>query len=283
MNKNPDNLSAQDAEELYKLITGQAPDKAAYAPLAERADADSRFSADLRRRIDAALLGTPAAAPHAALPIGAQIALYALTICAVPALVIGAAQLRTPAAAPATPVATEEPAEQPQPEEVTPPDEVTEDDGLLPAEHAALPPDPKPRAPKLVRQLKKKVLPHKKNKSTKPTAAKNKSAKQTAAKKKAPAAAKKKAAEAKKPKVAAEKKPRTATGKKAAAPKTKQKEGSNKVRSSAPKRTQETPVLSPEEEMQRMMQPPVGATYRVLPRPVRYIRRVRIPAYYRYY
>lgn len=282
MNKNPDKLSAQDAEELYKLITGQAPDKAAYAPLAERADADSRFSADLRRRIDAALLGTPAAAPHAALPIGARIALYALTICAVPALVIGAAQLRPPAAAPATPVVTEEPAEQPQPEEVTPPDEVTEDDGLLPAEHAALPPAPKPRTPKLVRKLRKKVLPHKKNKSTKPTAAKNKSAKQTAAKKKAPAV-KKKAAEAKKPKTTAEKKPHTATKKKSAAPKPKQKEGSNKVRSSAPKRTQETPMLSPEEEMQRMMQPPVGATYRMRPRPVRYIRRVRVPAYYRYY
>lgn len=273
MNKNPDNLSAQDAEELYKLITGQAPDKAAYAPLAERADADSRFSADLRRRIDAALLGTPAAAPHAALPIGAQIALYALTICAVPALVIGAAQLRTTAAPPATPVATEEPAEQPQPEEVTPPDEVTEDDGLLPAEPAVLPPDPQPRAPKLVRKLKKKVLPHKKGKSAKPTAAK----------KKAPAPTKKKAAEVKKSKTSAGKKNHAAAPKKAAAPKPKKKEGSNKVRSSAPKRTQETPLLSPEEEMQRMMQPPVGATYRMRPRPVRYIRRVRVPAYHRYY
>lgn len=270
MNKNPDKLSAQDAEELYKLITGQAPDKAAYAPLAERTDADSRFSADLRRRIDAALLGTPAAAAHGALPIGVQIALYALTICAVPALVIGAAQLRTPAAAPATPVVTEQPAEQTQPEEVTPPDEVTEDDGLLPEPPDMLPPAPQPRTKKLVRQLKKKVLPHKKGKSAQPPAAK----------KKASVPAKKKAGTARKPKAAAEKKSRTAAKQKAAASKTRKKTGSGKGRSTAPKRTKETPLLSPEEEIQRDMQLPAGAAYRIMPRR---IRRVRIPAYYRYY
>lgn len=268
MNKNPDKLSAQDAEELYKLITGQTPDKAAYAPLAERTDGDSRFSADLRRNIDAALLGTPAAAARHTLPIGAQIALYALTICCIPALVIGAAQLRTPAAP-----ATDAPAAvQPEVQEAEEEDEEeVESDGLLPEppEEITPAPQPHPRAQLLPQRIQKKVLKHK---------SKGKAKKSAAAQKKKATAAKKRGAVQKN--AGKPKKGSANTKKKGAATTAGKKTKNRKTRKAgSAKRSQEAPLLSPEEEMQREMQLPAGAAYRIIPRR---LRRVRVPAYYMY-
>lgn len=259
-------LSAQDAAELYKLITGQESDKDAYAPLAERTELAPRFSADLLRRIDAALLGTPAAAARCALPIGAQIALYALTICCIPALVIGAAQLRTPAAAPAA-VQTE--VQNAEEERL---DEAVESDGLLPEPPEEITPAPKPQArPKsLAKRIQKRMLTHKAKAKSKKAAPADKTKKAAAPKKKP--AAQKRADKAKKSSAT--------TKQRGNAAKTKKKDKPAKARNTAsPKQAQDAPLLSPEEELQQSMQLPAGAAYRVLPRR---LRRMRAPAYYRY-
>lgn len=265
-------LSAEDAAGLYKLITGQEADTTHYAPLAERTDLEPRFSADLRRRIDAALLGTPAAAAaRHALPIGAQIALYALTICSIPALVIGAAQLRTPAAPAAAAPATDAPAAvQPEIQEAEEEgEEEVESDGLLPEppEEITPAPQPRPRTQLLPQRIQKKVLkPKSKGKAKKAAAAQKKKA--TATKKKG--AAQKNAG--KQIKVSAN------TKKKGAATTTKKNTKNKKARKAgSSKRSQEAPLLTPEEEMQREMQLPAGAAYRIIPRR---LRRVRVPAYY---
>lgn len=268
-------LSAEDAAGLYKLITGQEADTAHYAPLAERTDLEPRFSTDLRRRIDAALLGTPAATARCALPIGAQIALYALTICSIPALVIGAAQLRTPAAPAADAPATDAPAAvQPEVQEAEEEDEEeVESDGLLPEppEEITPAPQPRPRAQRLTQRIQKKVLKPK---------AKGKAKKAAAAQKKKATATKKKGAAQKN--AGKQKKVSANTKKKGAATEDKKKAKSRKARKAgSSKRSQEAPLLSPEEEMQREMQLPAGAAYRIRPRRIRRVRLV--PAYYRYY
>lgn len=271
MNNNATPLSKQDAAELYKLMAGQEADTANYAPLAERADLTPRFSPELLRRVDAAMLGT--APLHRGLPIGVLIALYAFTICCIPGLVISAAHLRTPAAeaeteyetlSPAAPAAESEPAPQPADETAQ---ESTEEAQQTAAAKAA--PAHKPILSKgtLARRLQKKA--------------------QEARAKKASAAPAKKAAKSNKKstKSTAKSGKSTAKSSKSAAKSGKSDKSGKKSKSKAKKKASRSGGKSRKstsrsndqaEQEQLYSFPP----YRVFPQR---FRRVRVPSYYMYY
>lgn len=271
MNNNATPLSKQDAAELYKLMTGQEADTANYAPLAERADLTPRFSPELLRSVDAAMLGT--APLHRGLPIGVLIALYAFTICCIPGLVISAAHLRTPAAeaeteyetlTPAAPAAEPEPAPQPA-------DGTAQESTQEAQQTAAAAPTPahKPILSKgtLARRLQKKA--------------------QEARAKKASAAPAKKAVKSNKKstKSTAKSGKSTAKSSKSAAKSGKSDKSSKKSKSKAKKKTSRSGGKSSKasarsndqaEQEQLYSLPP----YRVFPQR---FRRVRVPSYYMYY